>query len=277
VRVGELDFDVRIEGDPAGEVVVLLHGFPQHAGAWDRVWPALVEAGHRVVMPDQRGYSPGARPVGRAAYAGQELAKDVVGLLDGLGVERAHVVGHDWGGAVAWQLGSDAPERLRTLTVVSTPHPRALIRSMVTSSQAARSWYMGAFQLPVLPEKLLLAGRGTVLRRMLRGSGLPGPIATDYVTRMLAPGALTAALNWYRALPLTRGGQGPITTPTLYVWGAGDFALGPAAAAATARYVTGPYTYVQLPGGPHWLPELQPERLLEPLLAHLSSYPDARR
>lgn len=269
MRIRGFDFDVRTEGDPAGETVVLLHGFPQHAGAWDGVWPALVAAGYRVVMPDQRGYSPGARPEGRAAYAGQELAKDVVGLLDGLGIDRAHVVGHDWGGAVAWQLGSDAPERLRTLTVVSTPHPRALVRSLVTSSQAARSWYMGAFQLPVLPERLLLARRGTLLRRMLRGSGLPAPVATDYVSRMLAPGALTAALNWYRALPLTKGGQDAITTPTLYVWGADDFALGPAAAAVTARYVTGPYTYVQLPGGPHWLPELQPERLLEPLLDHL--------
>lgn len=270
MRVGELDFDVRTEGDPAGEVVVLLHGFPQHAGAWDGVWPALAGAGYRVVMPDQRGYSPGARPAGRAEYTSGKLAQDVLGLLDGLGVDRAHVVGHDWGGAVAWRLGADAPDRLRTLTVVSTPHPRALVRSLVTSTQAARSWYMGAFQLPVLPERLLLANGGRLLRRMLRGSGLPGPVATDYVTRMLAPGALTAALNWYRALPLDRGGLEQITTPTLYVWGAGDFALGPAAAAATARYVAGPYTYVQLPGGPHWLPELQPERLLVPLLAHLS-------
>jgi pimeloyl-ACP methyl ester carboxylesterase len=271
VRVRGLEFDVRTEGDPDGEVVLLLHGFPQHAGAWDGIWPALVEAGYRVVLPDQRGYSPGARPAGRGAYTGAELAKDVLGILDELAVDRAHVVGHDWGGAVGWRLGADAPERLRSLTAVSTPHPRALVRSLVTSDQAARSWYMGVFQVPVLPERLLLADRGRLLRRMLRGSGLPAPIATDYVTRMQAPGALTAALNWYRALPLDRGGLDRITTPTLYVWGSADPALGPAAAAATARYVAGPYTYVQLPGGPHWLPELQPERLLAPLLAHLSS------
>ena len=269
MRVRGFDFDVRTEGDPAGEVVVLLHGFPQHAGAWDGLWPALTEAGYRVVLPDQRGYSPGARPSGRAAYTTGELSRDVLGMLDELGVDRAHVVGHDWGGAVAWRLGADAPDRLRTLTVVSTPHPRALVRSLVTSSQAARSWYMGAFQVPAVPERLLLAGRGRLLRRMLRGSGLPGPIGTDYVTRMLEPGALTAALNWYRALPLDTGALEPVTTPTLYVWGADDFALGPAAAATTARYATGPYTYVQLPGGPHWLPELQPERILEPLLDHL--------
>jgi pimeloyl-ACP methyl ester carboxylesterase len=269
VRARGLEFDVRAEGDPTAEPVVLLHGFPQHAGSWRGVWPGLVEAGYRVLMPDQRGYSPGARPAGRHKYTGGELARDVLALLDGLGIDRAHVVGHDWGGAVAWRLGADAPDRLRTLTSVSTPHPRALLRSMVTSSQAARSWYVGLFLLPVLPERLLLPGRGHLLRRMLRGSGLPGPIVEDYVARLREPGALTAALNWYRAAWLDRGGNGPITTPTLYVWGAADSALGPAAAASTARYVTGPYTYVQLPGGPHWIPELQPDRLLGPLLDHL--------
>jgi pimeloyl-ACP methyl ester carboxylesterase len=269
VRARGLEFDVRAEGDPTAEPVVLLHGFPQHAGSWAGVWPELVEAGYRVLMPDQRGYSPGARPAGRRAYTGGELARDVLAVLDELGIDRAHLVGHDWGGAVGWRLGADAPDRLRSLSIVSTPHPQALLRSMLTSSQATRSWYVGLFLLPVLPERILLAGRGGLLRRMLRGSGLPGHVADEYVARMREPGAFTAALNWYRAAPLDRGGTDPITTPTLYVWGAADSALGPAAAAATARHVTGPYTYVQLPGGPHWIPELQPDRLLGPLLDHL--------
>ncbi|HST63663.1 MAG TPA: alpha/beta fold hydrolase, partial [Mycobacteriales bacterium] len=205
MRVGELDLDVRVEGGPDGEVVVLLHGFPQHAGEWDEVWPALVEAGYRVVLPDQRGYSPGARPAGRAAYTTGELARDVLGVLDGLGVDRAHVVGHDWGGAVAWRLGADAPERLRTLTVVSTPHPRALVRSLVTSSQAARSWYMGFFQLPFLPETLLMARGGAFLRRSLRNGGLPADRVDHYVDGLHEPDCLSGALNWYRALPLDAG------------------------------------------------------------------------
>src|SRR5262249_34072348 len=141
VRLRGLDFDVRIEGDPAGEPVVLLHGFPQHAGAWDKVWPSLVDAGHWVVLPDQRGYSPGARPPDGRASSATELAADVLALLDELGLAAAHLVGHDWGGGVAWGLASAAPDRVRTLTAVSTPHPRA----MITASQAARSWYMGAF------------------------------------------------------------------------------------------------------------------------------------
>jgi pimeloyl-ACP methyl ester carboxylesterase len=263
------EFDVRVEGDPAGQAVVLLHGFPAHAGSWHRLTPRLVEAGYRVVAPDQRGYSPGARPSGRRAYPAAELAADVLALLDELGLDRVHLVGHDWGGGVAWGLASAAPHRLRTLTAVSTPHPRALLRGLLTGDQARRSWYMGVFQLPALPERLLLADGARTLRSMLRRSGLPPAVADDYADRMAAPGALTAALNWYRALPLDRPDIGRIAVPTLYVWGADDFALGPAAAAATARWVTGPYTFVQLDGAGHWIPEVEPDRLLAPLLAQL--------
>ncbi len=267
MRLRGYDFTVRVEGD--GDPVVLLHGFPQHAGSWDGVRPALVEAGYRTVALDQRGYSPGARPAGRRAYVLAEAAADVLALLDELGVDRAHVVGHDWGGAVGWRLAATAPDRLRSLTSVSTPHPRALVRSLLTSDQALRSWYMAVFQLPVLPERLLLAADGRLLRGMLRGTGRA---KHDYVERMRPDGALTAALNWYRAIPFDPGADGPVSVPTLYVWGAQDPALGPAAAAATARYVTGPYTFVQLPGGGHWIPEREPAALLEPLLAHLRRY-----
>jgi len=268
VRLRGLDFDVRVEGDPAGEPVVLLHGFPQHAGAWDKVWPALVDAGRRVVLPDQRGYSPGARPPDRRAYSATELAADVLALLDELELPSAHLVGHDWGGGVAWGLASAAPDRVRTLTAVSTPHPRA----MLTASQAARSWYMGAFLLPAVPERVLLASRARMLRGMLRRSGLPREAADGYADRMAQPGALTAALNWYRALPYARASVGPIDVPTLYVWGDQDVALGPAAAAGTGRWVRGPYTFVPLPGTGHWIPELAPDALLRPLLDHLCRY-----
>ena len=268
MRLRGLDFAVRVEGDPAGEPVVLLHGFPQHAGAWDAVWPALVEAGHRVVLPDQRGYSPGARPPGRRAYATTELAADVLALLDELGLASAHVVGHDWGGAVAWGLASATPDRVRSLTAVSTPHPKALR----TASQAVRSWYVGAFLVPAVPEWVLLAARARYLRRVLRRSGLPAEFADRYADRMAEPGALTAALNWYRALPYARQSIGPIDVPTLYVWGTDDVALGSAAAAGTARWVRGPYTFVRLPGIGHWIPETAPDALLHPLLDHLRRY-----
>ena len=115
-RAPSATLDVRVEGSPAEETVVLLHGFPQGAAAWDRVWPPLAEAGFRVVLPDQRGYSPAARPPARRAYRMAELVGDLVALLDELGVERVHLVGHDWGGAVAWAAAGAHPDRLLSLT-----------------------------------------------------------------------------------------------------------------------------------------------------------------
>jgi pimeloyl-ACP methyl ester carboxylesterase len=148
----EMTFDVRDAGPEHGEVVVLLHGFPQTSASWDDVAARLNDAGYRTLAPDQRGYSPGARPEGRRAYRQSELVGDVIGLLDAAGVERAHVVGHDHGGGVAWSLAMSQPERVRTLTSLTTPHPAAMARAMVTSTQLLRSWYMLLFQLPWLPE-----------------------------------------------------------------------------------------------------------------------------
>jgi pimeloyl-ACP methyl ester carboxylesterase len=270
-----IELDVRVDGDPGGETVLLLHGFPQTAAAWDRVWPALAAAGFRVVRPEQRGYSPGARPPGRRDYRTAELVADAVALLDELGVDRAHVVGHDWGGAVAWALAGAHPDRLRSLAVVSTPHPRALAGALLTSPQALRSWYVLAFQVPWLPERLLLAGDGRLLRQVLRGSGL-GPDPTEaYVAAMRRPGVLTGALQWYRAVPFGAGSldPGPVRVPTLFVWGDSDVALGRAAAMRTADQVSAPYTFVEVPGGSHWIPEEHPGALLEPLLRHLRTPP----
>ena len=150
-RRAGLTFDVQDAGPREGEAVVLLHGWPQDHSAWSRVVPALHAAGLRTLAPDQRGYSPGARPRGRAAYGMGELVDDVVALLDAAELSRAHVVGHDWGGAVGWALAERHPERVRTLTVLSTPHHHAMAWAMRHGDQLRRSWYMAAFQLPLLP------------------------------------------------------------------------------------------------------------------------------
>ena len=165
-----LTFDVRDAGPPDGEPVVLLHGFPQDAAAWDAVSPSLHQHGLRTLAPDQRGYSPMARPRGRKHYTLRETTGDVLALLDAAGLESAHVVGHDWGGMVAWALGAWHPDRVRTLTVLSVPHPAAMAKAMVTSTQALKSYYMGLFQLPLLPERLLLARGGKALRGIDRKS-----------------------------------------------------------------------------------------------------------
>ena len=271
-RRGDLVFDVRDAGSPDGEPVVLLHGFPQDSGAFDRLSPALHQSGLRTLAPDQRGYSPGARPAHRSDYRVRAAVEDVLALLDAAGLPSAHVVGHDWGGAVAWALAAWHPWRVRTLTVLSIPHPAAMAHAMVSSDQALRSSYMGFFQLPAVPERVLLAGGGALLRRMLTQSGLPEDLAGRYVTRMQEPGALTAALNWYRAIPFAaRDRVGTVRVPTLHVWGDRDVALGRAAIEASSEFVAAPYRLEVLPGGTHWLPEQEAGPVAELLTAHVRS------
>jgi pimeloyl-ACP methyl ester carboxylesterase len=265
-----LTFDVLDAGPVDGEPVVLLHGFPQDSTAWHRVAPALHQHGLRTLAPDQRGYSPMARPRGRSAYRLRETTEDVLALLDAAGLQSAHVVGHDWGGIVAWALGAWHPDRVRTLTVLSVPHPGAMAKAMVSSDQALRSYYMGLFQVPLLPERLLLAGHGAALRRMLHRGGLPADAVDHYVARMREPGALPAALGWYRALPWNgRDPVGTVRVPTLHVWSTGDTFLGRAGIEATGRYVDAPYRLEVLEDVTHWIPELAAERVAELVGAHV--------
>ena len=252
-RRGGLTFPVLDEGPTDGETVVLLHGFPQDATAWAAVTPPLVAAGLRTLAPDQRGYVDTARPTGRRAYTLDELSLDIVALMDAAGVEQAHVVGHDWGGFVAWHLASRHADRVRTVTVLSTPHPAAYVWSLRHSRQAVSSSYMGFFQLPWLPEALL--------RRRMEGfyvrTGMPREIAQRYAARFSEPGALTGPLSWYRALPFNRTRTGRSRVPTTYLWGHDDPALGRAAAARTSRYVAADYRFLEVEAG-HWLPETHP-------------------
>ncbi len=265
-----LTFDVRDAGPADGEPVVLLHGFPQDSTAWDRVAPVLHQHGMRTLAPDQRGYSPMARPRGRACYRLRELTDDVLALLDAAGLESAHVVGHDWGAAVAWGLGSWYPDRVRTLTALSVPHPTAMTQSILTSDQGLRSYYMGLFQLPFLPEGLLLAGGARGLRSTLRRGGLPDDVVDHYVARMREPGALSGALAWYRALPWSsRDPVGKVRVPTLHVWSTGDPFLGRTAPERTAHFCDDAYRLEVLDGVSHWLPELAAEEVADLVTGHV--------
>ncbi|WP_258726581.1 alpha/beta fold hydrolase [Cellulomonas sp. NS3] len=262
-----LTFDVRDTGPAGAPTVVCLHGFPQDARAFEGVVPGLVAAGFRVLVPDQRGYSPGARPAGRSAYVLRELVADVAALLDAAGVDRAHLVGHDWGGAVGWAFASRRAERTASLTVLSTAHPAAMVRALTRSSQGLRSAYVAGFQLPWLPERLLLARGGSVLRRALVRSGLPDDLATHDLRRMQEPGALTAALAWYRAIPLGRGSAaGEVHVPTVLVTGTQDPSFAPASVEGTRRLVRGPYEHRPLAAG-HWLPETRPDDVVAAVLS----------
>jgi pimeloyl-ACP methyl ester carboxylesterase len=249
-------------------VVILLHGFPEDRRSWAGVTPALNAAGYRTLAPDQRGYSPGARPRHRREYTMEQLTGDVFALADAAGADRFHVVGHDWGASLAWHLAARHPERIRSLTALSVPHPRAILDAFWRSTQALRLYYMVFFQLPAVPEWLI--GRPGVLQRSLTGSGLDEESARRYAGRA---GAMTGPLNWYRALPYSvRGGKMPkVTVPTLYVWGDRDRFVTPAAAAGCGAWVTGPFTYRPLPGVSHWIAEEDPARTAELVLDLLQS------
>jgi pimeloyl-ACP methyl ester carboxylesterase len=265
---------VTSDASPAArEVVLLLHGWPQDRHAWSRVTPPLLEAGLRVVAFDQRGYSPRARPAGRRAYRMEELVADVLALVDELGTTRVHLVGHDWGGSVAWAFAERHPERLRSLTVLSTPHHDAIAWALRHADQARRSWYLAAFQLPAVPEVVLRRRLATVLRR----SGLPEPDVQRYAARFREPGAASASLAWYRAIPLRRKGSDKpaarrISIPTAYLWGRDDPALGRAAAERTRDHVAADYTFTELAAG-HWLPETHPDEVAAAILERRRTLP----
>lgn len=254
--------------DADAPTAVLLHGFPQGSSAWDAVVPLLVRAGVRVLVPDQRGYSPGARPRGRRPYVQRELTGDVTALLDRAGVATAHLVGHDWGGTVAWTFADRCADRTVSLTVLSTPHPVPMGRALRHRDQARRSRYMLGFQVPWLPESRLLARDGARLRRSLLRSGLAEEHVDRYVARMLEPGALTGALAWYRAIPVDRETPGRIRVPTTYLTGRQDPFFAREAIEGTAASVVAPFRHVEVDAD-HWLPEHRPQDVADAVLAQL--------
>jgi pimeloyl-ACP methyl ester carboxylesterase len=265
-----LTFEVDDSGG-AAEAVVLLHGFPQTRTSWAGLTPHLVGAGYRVLAPDQRGYSPGARPKRRRDYAIGRLVGDVLALADAAGLKRFHVLGHDWGGGAAWALAEAHPERLLSLTSLSTPHPRAMAASMVRSNQALKSWYMLAFQLPWLPEAIIESNAGGErVRGALIDAGM-APAEADDSMELLRNGAARGALGWYRALPFAGSQESrPTEVSTLYIYSTGDVALSRKAADLTENYVRGPYRYEVLEGVSHWIPDEAADTVAPMILEHLA-------
>ena len=251
-------FPVTDAGPVDGATVVLLHGFPQTSSSWTEVCDRLHGSGYRTLTFDQRGYAATARPRGRRAYRMSALVSDVAALVDVVGAP-VHLVGHDWGAAVAWSLTARLPHLVRTLTAVSVPHPAAFLASMPTSSQPLRSYYIGLFQLPWLPEYLLRHPRA--VDRLLGGTGMTAEQIARVRTEIVDSGALTSTINWYRAMPFASPAYArKVATPTTYLWSTGDTALSRRGATLTRRFVTGPYRF-EITDGSHWLPEEQPDLL----------------
>ncbi|MER7016217.1 alpha/beta hydrolase [Saccharopolyspora sp. NPDC000359] len=266
-------FDALTAGPRDGRPVLLLHGFPEAAVQWSEQLAVLGGAECFAVAPDQRGYSPGVRPQQVSDYRMAELVGDVLAIAEHFGWQRFDLVGHDWGAAVAWATAAAHPERLRTLTAVSVPHLDPFNAAMRTDEdQAQRSAYIQGFRSSTA-EKALLADNAKKLRRIYY-PGVPEHHVDDYVQRLTEPGALTAALNWYRAARFDGGGIGPVEVPTLYVWSTEDVAIGSTAALATAQHVTGPYRFEMLEDVSHWIPEEAPDSFNRLLLQHLLAHQD---
>jgi pimeloyl-ACP methyl ester carboxylesterase len=270
IHVRGLTFDADVDGPVDAPIVLLLHGFPQHKGEWDLVTPALRAAGLRTVAFDQRGYSPGARPAEVSAYRIAECVADAVAVLDDLGAERAYIVGHDWGAAVAWYIAARHPSRTHSLTALSVPHPVAFAQAIRgEADQRERSSYMDFFRMTGTAEDLLVEDDGMRLRAMFLDC--PPDRVDRYVTPMLDRPRLTGALNWYRAMNREDlAGLGPVTVPTTFIWSDGDQAIGRQAAESCARFVTGEYAYVELTGVGHWIPDSVPDRVAHEILARIA-------
>ncbi len=269
IEANGLRFETLVAGPDDGETVVLLHGYPQSAASWSETMEWLAGRGYRSIAPNLRGYSPGANPREASEYRMDDLVADVVGIADALSVDRFHLVGHDWGGALAWALASAHPQRLHSLTSISTPHSAAMLEALRSSTQSLRSIYFGFFKIPRVPEAMMQAGNFTQLGVGLRAFGLPRA-AWQRDRRQLQRVGMRGPLNWYRGA--TKGLRPRrVSVPTLYIWGRRDPFLGRKAAQATAKYVTGPYRFEELKAG-HWIPDRNAGDLQRLLGEHLEDF-----
>ncbi|HEX5924987.1 MAG TPA: alpha/beta fold hydrolase [Baekduia sp.] len=274
---------VRLHYVEAGEgpLVVLLHGFPEFWWTWRHQIPALVAAGFRVVAPDMRGYAESDKPPRWQDYRMEILAADIAELIVALGEERAHVVGHDWGAAVAWGVATFHPERVDRLVALNVPHPERMLHTLQTSlGQLRRSWYMFFFQIPWLPERLLRWGGRRVLERLYE-EAKPGAYTAEDIARsevaLMGPDGLRGPINYYRAALRQSPRRAkalftPIPAPTLVIWGEQDRHLMAKMADPDPRLV--PDVRVErLPDAGHWVQHDEPERVNALLVEHLQRRP----
>jgi pimeloyl-ACP methyl ester carboxylesterase len=252
---------LRVVEEGKGTPVLLLHGFPDSSHLWRHQIPALTNAGFRVIAPDLRGFGGSDKPQTVQDYALPVLLGDVTGIMDGLGVERTHVVGHDWGAALAWMLAALFPDRVHRLVALSVGHPAVF--ATLPIEQREKSWYMLLFQFQGIAEQMLRADGWRLLRELLRGQG----DFDRYVEDLARPGALTAALNWYRANVAPQaeapafGDLPRVQAPTLGVWSTGDNHLVEAGMTRSAEQVAGPWRYERIEGAGHWISLDAPDRL----------------
>src|ERR1700712_5501510 len=276
-----LTFDALTAGEAGAPLVLLLHGFAESMHCWRAQVAALAGAGYRAVAPSQRGYSPGARPAvsDTSNYHIERLMEDAMAIVAASGYRdhRFHLVGHDWGGSIAWALADRFPQRLASVTVLSRPHPNAFNRAlqMPDGDQAHRSRHHKAFLEPGAAD-VVLADNTKWLRDRLAAGGGPAAASEQHLSVIGNKAAMEAALTWYRARGAIRTPLGPIRVPTLYIWGDADDTVGRVAAEGTVDFIAAPYRFEVLPGVGHFAADQAAERVSELMLEHLAAHPVSR-
>lgn len=268
-----LRFTADLGGPEEAELVLFLHGFPQTRYTWRTELKTLTDDGYRCCAIDQRGYSAGARPKELDAYRPEEMVADALAVASALGYERFHLVGHDWGGQIAWCTAALHPERVATLAVISRPHPVAFLRALKDDpAQSSRSGHHQRFQSSDAADSLLANDAARLRDMYVKWGGVSTADADAYLATLGDRDALDAAINWYRAVRNTTldiAELPAITMPTLYVWGTADSTVGRMAAEGTGAMVEGPYEFVELPGVGHFVTDEAPDVFAGLLLEHL--------
>jgi len=261
IDLGDVELNVQVIGQ--GPAVLLLHGFPDSNALWRQVTPLLVDAGYQVIAPDQRGFGESSAPRGTANYRIEYIVRDAIGLMDALGVDKAHLVGHDWGAVIGWFLAGEHSDRFHSLTAVSVGHPRAYANA--GPDQKRKGLYTFLFQLRGLAEWYLRANDFARFRKWVRNY----PEADNWISDLSRPGRLEAALGWYRVnLGRMLTGRHPrCPLPTLGIWSSRDFALAESQMTRSAEFVDAAWRYERLEGLSHWIPLEAPEELSRLVLA----------
>ena len=269
VAANGLTFEVAEAGE-GDHLALCLHGFPELNFSWREQMPLLARMGYRVWAPNQRGYGASSRPGRVEDYTADKIVADAAALFDASGARKLTLVAHDWGGAIAWLFAINRVRPLERLVVMNLPHPICFAAALKHGPQRRRSWYMAMFQLPWLPERVMLANDAAAIRRSFRGMAVdktrfPDDVLDVYARAAQRPGAMRAIINWYRAaarhregLKLSHGGR--VDVPTLIIWGEADAALGLETLDGTGRFVRD-LTIERLPGVSHWVQQEAPERV----------------
>jgi pimeloyl-ACP methyl ester carboxylesterase len=281
VDVGEVALAYEELGE--GELVVLLHGFPESSHSWRHQLPALADAGYRVVAPDLRGYGESDAPTDVSDYAFPKITGDIAGLIAALGETSAHLVGHDWGGSIAWALASRSPQLVRSLTILNSPHPIASAEARQIPEQQQKSWYMLLFQFRGIAEEWLSMDDFANLRRFVFETASPATFPPEdreiFCQALARPGRLTAALNYYRAnIPPENWLKPPPELPpvevtTTIIWAGGDAYMSPILLEKSIERVSGPLHVERLPDVSHWVQQEVPAHVNALLIEALGRAP----